>query len=176
MPSNDIRTTISTHGVDRDLLDLVESVAAETPVVVTSSDTGPVALAAASDAQVAAYVRRHSIAIALDPSEAQRLHDRHGWRLEASGAGTSYVQINTDDLVRPGMQTLVAGTLSAALARSMAGPRGRPQQPSRPARGRSAAAPAPKKRVTATAPQRGQLCETHFIERSVDGTCPMCED
>lgn len=172
----DIRTTISTHGVDRELLDLVDAVAAETPVVVTSSGTGPVTLAAASDAGVAAYVRRHSISIALDAADAQRMHDRYGWRLEQAGQNTGYVQVNTDDLLRPGLQTLVADTLASAFARSMSGPRGRPQAPSRPARERSAAAPAPKKRVVASAPQRGELCDIHFMEKSVDGTCPMCDE
>lgn len=171
-----LRSTISTHGVDRELLDLVDAVATENPVAVTSSGDGPIALAAASDAGVAAYVRRHSISIALDAVDAQRLHDRYGWRLELAGQNTGYVQVNTDDLLRPGIQTLVADTLATAFVRSMAGPRGRPQPPSRPARERSAAAPAPKKRAAATAPQRGELCDIHFMEKSVDGTCPMCDE
>lgn len=177
MPT-DLRTTIGSHGVDRELLDVIEAVATETPVVVTDTRSGPVALAAASDAAVAAYVRRHSIAIALDPSDAQRLHARHGWRLEDAGRGTSYVQVNSDDLLRPGLQSLVADTLASAFARSMAAPRSpRAAASSRPARGRSVAAPAaPKRRASATAPQRGQICDLHFIEKSVDGTCPMCEE
>jgi hypothetical protein len=175
LPS-DIHNAIADRGVDRELVTLLDSVAGQAPVVIASSGTGPLGLAAAADAGVAAYVRRHSVSIALDAAEAQRLHARHGWRLESkANQATSYIQINSDDLVRPGLLELVSETLVGAFERSLAGPRGRPAQPSRPVRARSTAAPATPRRA-ATAPQRGEMCEIHFMERSVDGTCPMCED
>lgn len=172
----EIQTAIAERGVDRELVDLLSSVAGKTPLLIAGSGSGPLALTSAADAGVAAYVRRHSVSIALDPAEAQRLHARHGWRLEAkANQPSSYIQINSDDLARPGLLDIVSQTLTSAFERSMTGPRGRPEQPSRPARARSAAAPAISRR-TATAPQRGEMCEIHFMERSVDGTCPMCED
>lgn len=172
----DIQSAIAERGVDRELVDLLAAVADRAPLVISGSGSGPLALAAAADAGVAAYVRRHSVSIALDDAEARRLHDRYGWRLESKPKqGSSYIQINSDDLVRPGFLVLVSDTLTSAFERSLSGPRGRPEQPSRPARAKSAAAPATPRRA-ATAPQRGQMCEIHFMERSVDGTCPMCED
>lgn len=176
LPS-EIQVAITERGVDRELVELLASVSDRAALVIASSSgSGPLALAAAPDAGVAAYVRRHSVSIALDADEARRLHARHGWRLESkANQRSSYIQINSDDLVRPGLLALVSDTLASAFERSLSGPRGRPEQPSRPARARSATAPAAPRR-TATAPQRGQMCEIHFMERSVDGTCPMCED
>lgn len=173
----EIQAAITERGVDRELVELLASVCDRAQLVIASSSgTGPLGLAAATDAGVAAYVRRHSVSIALDPEEARRLHARHGWRLESkTNQGSSYIQINSDDLVRPGLLTLVSDTLASAFERSLNGPRGRPEQPSRPARARSATAPAAPRRA-ATAPQRGVMCDIHFMERSVDGTCPMCDE
>lgn len=156
---DDVRAELDRRGVDSDVVRAIAALTPHHPVSICSADrSGQLALSAAPDAYAAVYVHKHRLSIALEPAQARRLHDRHGWRLEPKTDATHYVHVNTDDLVRPGIAALVDDTLLQAFDRAFRGPRWN--------------------RSTSPAPQQqGGLCPTCGIyELSVAGTCPSCDE
>jgi len=170
--SDDIRGELSRRAVDDDLIRVIDAVAGRVEMVISGvPGAGPLSLAPDAKAAVALQVRRHSISLALDPAAANRLHDRHGWRIQEPDGDAVFVQVNTDDLMRPGIATLVAESVRVAFDQARTRKVSRPKRPAP-----RHAAPKGRSVRRTTPPQRGEVCPIHFVEKSVSGDCPMCDE
>jgi hypothetical protein len=173
---DDIARELARRSVDDDLVRVLRDVAGRVEMTISGEPgSGPLPLAPQPRSAVALQVRRHSLSFALDRAAATRLHDRHGWRLGEPDGDAVFVQVNTDDLLRPGIAALVAESVRVAFdqarTRKVTSPR---RSSSRHPAPRHAAAKGRSARRTP--PQRGDVCPVHFVERSVSGSCPMCDE
>ncbi len=96
------------------------------------------------------------VTLALDPGDARRVRDRHGLIVEERNDSTWHVQVPAPSLEHPATAAAVVELIQTAIDRSFRGPRW--------TRG-----------LDASPKSRGELCDIHFVERSVSGECPMCD-
>lgn len=155
--AEDIRAELHRRHTDPELVRVLEALAASTEIAMSSAAAGPLALSSASNAYAAVYVWRHRFSIAVEPELGKRLHARHGAKVEAKTSATHYVQFSSDDLARPGIRDLVLETLTTAFARSFRGSRW-------------------TRAVPESQHREGAICDIHFMQKSVTGICPMCDD
>ena len=144
------------HAIDDRVAGLVLEAAERRPVEPCWSSATEVALAAASDAYGALYVRRGSLAIALDRERARTLQLLHGFGVGDDGGPTARLRVSSADLRDPERRELVLGIVLEALDRSDDGPRWSRGLPDRVVR-------------------RGGLCPGCGLELSLTGVCPVCD-
>ena len=149
------------------LVAVLDTLADTTPMVVASSARGPLALSASAGSYAAVYVWKHRFSVAVEPDDGQRLHTRYGVTVEAKNASTHYVQFPSDDLARPGIREVVLDTMTAAFARPVA---------ATPPRVRRTPSPPVSTTRSTREVSRGEVCPIHFVEKSVSGICPVCDD
>jgi hypothetical protein len=159
-PHNDdlpgeIEQALTDRRVDAAIIGIIRDVARARSIELTNPNTQDLALAAAHDAYAAMYATRTTLSIALEPSDARRLHDNHGFRLEAANDTTHYIHIAKTDLDDEALRPVVLDTLEAAVDRSFHGPRW-------------------NRGLDDQAQPWGDLCPVHSLPKNLRGECDDC--
>lgn len=113
-------------------------------------------LSVAPDAYAAVYPSPGWMDVALSPDVARTATTMHGLEVTKSNDTTAYLRVPASFLETDSGRAVALELLEAAWDKAFHGPRwdlGLGEQPG----------------------SHGELCETHFIEKSITGTCPECE-
>lgn len=114
-------------------------------------------LSVAPDAYAAVYPSPAWMDVALSPDDARTATRMHGLEVTKTNDTTAYVRVAASFLETDSGRAVALELLEAAWDKAFHGPRwdlGLGEQPG----------------------SHGELCETHFIEKSITGTCPECEE
>jgi hypothetical protein len=141
--------------VDPRLVELLVEFARSNTVDICSDGASGLVLSAASDANGAAYVRKQSLALALDPGGARQAAQQWGFSVSERNPTTHHVSVKNVDLDDPDRRAAIAGLLREAFDRAFQGERWTRGLPDRRLR-------------------RGDVCPTCHLEMPASGPCPDC--
>lgn len=121
-----------------------------------TQETKQLLIAAEPDGYAAGRIGTSVLEVFLDPEDAARIAERHGLPSGPRSDATWIVRIKAADLDSTGTTDVAVDLLQRALDRVApwgSWNRGLPDA----------------KRA------RGDLCDVHFVQRSLTGACPMCD-
>ena len=146
------------HGrkVDPRIVDLVVQVSKCRSVEPPTVDTKQLLVAVEQDGYAAGRVSGSAMSFFFDPDQARRLGERHGLAVGPRSAATWIVRMPADDLSDPARSELFLELLNAALDRVA------------PLGSWNRGLPDARK-------VHGDVCQIHYVQRSLTGECPMCE-
>ena len=156
MNPQDWRELLNGRGVDARIVDLVAHVAGRRSLEPPTVETKQLLVAVEPDGYAAGRIGTSVMSFFFDPDEAQRLSERHGLQVGQRSAATWIVRMPAQELAEPLRQNLFVELFDAALNR--VAPHGSWNR----------GLPDAKK-------AHGDLCDVHFVQRSLTGECPMCE-
>jgi hypothetical protein len=145
------------RGIDARISDVLLELAVTHTVMPCITEVDNFRLSVAPDAYAAVYPSPAWMDVALSPSEARRSESVHGLEVTKCSDTTAYVRVPASYLITDRGRSVALELLSAAWDKVLEGPRWE----------------------LGLGPQthtRGDVCEKHFIEKSVTGACPECDD
>ena len=143
------------RGVDHRIVDLVIHVAEHRTVEPPTTETKQLLVAVEPDGYAAGRVGGSVLSLFFAPERARRIAERHNFAVGPRSEATWIVRIPAGELDSPDRRELAIQLFGEALDRI------EPLEPW------NRGLPDAKK-------QHGDICEIHFVQRSLTGECPMC--
>jgi hypothetical protein len=126
-------------------------------VVPCITDVDNFRLSVAADAYAAVYPSPAWMDVALPPGEARAMARRHGLDVTKTNDTTAYLRVPASYLETDSGRAVALELLESAWDKAFRGPRwemGLGEQPG----------------------SHGEMCDRHFIEKSITGACPECDE